>query len=325
MTQTTSQQVQTVAAINRVLMGDSRRNADPAEAVKLFRQAAEAGDGGAAARLAVLAAFGAGHPKDFGKAFDYLAKAAELGDKPAQGQLVALADVEDRGGRAKGEWRRIREEIDVAKLLEPPQPKVIFEQPNIAVYEGFASAAVCKWIIARGQGSFRPSAVGDYETGEYRPDPVRTATFTAFNLLTTDLVVAVQQEKLKRLTWLELQQHEPPNLLSYEPGQEYKAHFDFIAGPGPAIEQEVKTLGQRVGTCLTWLNDDYEGGETSFPKLDWKHRGQTGDALIFHNVNREGAPDGKTLHAGLPVTSGRKYLLSQWLRSKPLPLFHIRD
>lgn len=38
----------------------------------------------------------------------------------------------------------------------------------------------------------------------------------------------------------------------------------------------------------------------------------------FSNTDPAGAPDYATLHAGLPPTTGEKWLLSQWIRSKPV-------
>jgi prolyl 4-hydroxylase len=49
-----------------------------------------------------------------------------------------------------------------------------------------------------------------------------------------------------------------------------------------------------------------------------KLKGAAGDAFLFHNCDAAtGTPDRATLHAGLPVTSGQKWLLSKWLRAKP--------
>jgi len=75
--------------------------------------------------------------------------------------------------------------------------------------------------------------------------------------------------------------------------------------------------GQRVATFLVYLNDGYEGGETSFPRLDYRFKGATGDALVFANVEPNGAPDPRTMHAGTPTTRGEKWLLSQWIRDRP--------
>ena len=75
--------------------------------------------------------------------------------------------------------------------------------------------------------------------------------------------------------------------------------------------------GQRVLTALVYLNDDYEGGETDFPVLGAHWKGRKGEALLFWNVAPDGALDERTLHAGLPVTRGEKWMLSQWIRGRP--------
>jgi prolyl 4-hydroxylase len=67
-----------------------------------------------------------------------------------------------------------------------------------------------------------------------------------------------------------------------------------------------------------YLNDDYEGGETEFPRIGLRFRGKRGDALMFDNVRPSGALDYDTLHAGLPPTRGEKWLFSQWVRSRPV-------
>jgi prolyl 4-hydroxylase len=105
-------------------------------------------------------------------------------------------------------------------------------------------------------------------------------------------------------------------VLHYAPGQEFVPHFDFLDTDVPAYARDIAARGQRAATFLIYLNDDYEGGETEFPKLDWRCKGRKGDAILFWNLTPEGAPDERMLHAGLPPTKGEKWLLSQWLRQK---------
>jgi hypothetical protein len=71
-------------------------------------------------------------------------------------------------------------------------------------------------------------------------------------------------------------------------------------------------------TFLLYLNDGFEGGETEFPLVGVRCKGNKGDALCFWNVLPNGSPDRQTIHAGLPPTQGEKWLLSQWVRNIPM-------
>jgi prolyl 4-hydroxylase len=99
-------------------------------------------------------------------------------------------------------------------------------------------------------------------------------------------------------------------VLSYQPGQEYKLHSDALP----------HDLNPRVLTLLVYLNSDYRGGETEFPRAGIRYRGRPGDALVFDSVTRDGVPDPAAWHAGLPVAAGRKLLLSKWIRKGALDL-----
>ncbi len=307
-----------VVAANSILVGGGGQPADPARATGLYREAMAAGSGAAAERLAVLAAMGVGRPASWAEALDRLAEAAELGWKPAQGQLAVLAgrDSGDWAG-AIAPWRTLRKEIDMKVLLRPPPLRRIRESPAIALIDGLATPAMCGWLISKATTRLTPALVGDFATGRWVPDPMRTGLAAGFGLVDTDVVMVLTQERLARGSGLMVHQQEAPHVLSYDPGQEYKAHFDFMNPGVPAFQKQLAIMGQRVATCLTWLNEDYEGGETAFPKIDWKHRGRVGDAMLFLNVRTtDKQPDPMTLHAGLPVTRGRKWLLSQWVRDR---------
>ena len=39
-----------------------------------------------------------------------------------------------------------------------------------------------------------------------------------------------------------------------------------------------------------------------------------GDLLIFHNLDAGKLPDMRMIHAGLPITSGEKWLATRWIR-----------
>ena len=308
-----------VAEINRVLIGGDGKPANPAAAVTMFRGAVTAGSAAAAERLAALAAHGINRAANWQESIGWLVKAADMGSAPAQGQIRALAGAED--AQVEGSWLDLARRIDMKGHLRAPSLSKVHESPAIALIEGLATPAMCRWLIAKGGGRLAPAMVGDYSTGQWIKDPIRTGLAAGFGLADTDVVLVMTQKRLELASGLKVMQQEAPHVLSYEVGQEYKAHFDFLVPGDPAFQHILDAMGQRVATCLTWLNDDYEGGETAFLKLDWKHKGKAGDSMLFLNVRTDDRkPDPMTLHAGTSVTRGRKWLLSQWVRDRAQPV-----
>jgi predicted 2-oxoglutarate/Fe(II)-dependent dioxygenase YbiX len=186
------------------------------------------------------------------------------------------------------------------------------------VIEGFIPPAFCKWIIGRAKPKLEAVRVKDPERGAERAD-YRSNSGAGFSLLESDLVLQLVNARVAAAASLPLANQEPTNVLHYLPGEEYRPHHDFITR-SPNNEAELNACGQRAVTALVYLNDDYEGGETDFPQLDWRYRGRRGDLLLFWNLTPAGEPEPRTLHAGLPPVSGEKWLYSKWIRQKPYPL-----
>ena len=113
---------------------------------------------------------------------------------------------------------------------------------------------------------------------------------------------------------------EPTQVFRYAVGQEFKPHFDFFDPDNPS-HGTLATGGQRIATLLIYLNEDFEGGDTEFPKIGLRFRGRKGDAIFWANLDGAGQPDPLTLHAGLPPTAGEKWILSQWIRDRERPRY----
>jgi prolyl 4-hydroxylase len=110
---------------------------------------------------------------------------------------------------------------------------------------------------------------------------------------------------------------ENPQIMRYQPGQRFLPHYDFLDPRHPRVAEAIAQGGQREATFLVYLNDDFDGAETSFLQLDWRFRGGKGDAILFWNTDQSGAPEKSSLHAGLEPTRGEMWLLSQWIRRAP--------
>jgi hypothetical protein len=140
-----------------------------------------------------------------------------------------------------------------------------------------------------------------------------------FNVLEADLVSVLVQVRMCANTGVPFRYLEPLSVLHYAVGEEITEHFDFVDPlQTPNYEQELAENGQRIVTFLVYLNDDYAGGKTEMPEVGISHQGQKGEGLFFVNAHPNGDPDRRTVHAGRPPTQGEKWVVSQFMRSRPL-------
>jgi len=245
---------------------------------------------------AARAAYGWRRQQSWSDALSLLSAAAAAGEPDAQRQLNLVT------------------QADIETLLRPPSVSRLSKLARIGAARGFAPPGFAEWLIDRAADQLGPAPVNDASG-----DAVRTARACAFGPEQHDVILALMQERAARIIGAPVAFHEPPNVISYEVGQEFRAHADFIEPSIPQFQSELKLLGQRTATIVTYLNSDFDGAETWFPDAGVKFRGDIGDAIVFANVLPNGTPDYNTKHAGLPVLRGRKWVLSQWIRAKPFP------
>jgi hypothetical protein len=286
---------------------------DPARGVELLRRAMNGGDGEAAALMAVLHGAGAWIPQSWDMALDCLETGSRLGSRRARGQLRLLAGA-DTGDE---DWRALRRRIDLTPWLSPPNRRVLCDSPRVRMSEGFAPAWVGDWIISQVRGRMRQALMYHGDIKQAVPDPHRSCSDFEYDLVGSDLILILIRNRIAAATGLPVAAMEPPRVLHYVVGQEIRPHFDRINdGIGDYAGTGYK--GDRIVTFLLYLNDGYEGGDLDFPRVGQRFRGNTGDAIYFAHVDQAGAPDRLSLHAGLPVSRGEKYILSQWIHDRPL-------
>jgi hypothetical protein len=249
------------------------------------------------AKRAVRAAYGWHRPQSWTDALLLLAEAAKAGEDGARRQLDLVS------------------QAPLDELLAPPRIERLTDIAAIAACRGFAPPGFSEWLIDRARDRLVAASVNQVGDAQI----VRSARDFGFGPRQRDLVLAIIQERAARLVGVPVDCHEPPNIISYEVGQEFGPHVDYIDPRVPDFEAELRSVGQRTATIVTYLNADFEGAETHFPDAGVTFRGGVGDAILFVNVLPDGTPDFNTRHCGLPPTRGRKWVLSQWIRSRPFP------
>lgn len=263
------------------------------DAIGLIEAAAAAGNAEAMERRALLECVGIGRPADWNKALETLAAAAELGSRSAAGQLKVI------GG------------VPIAERLRPPGAggRVLSTDPFARAIDAMCSPAECQWLIAAAEPRLDRATV--YSSGVNQG---RTNQSAVLDLAHTDVVAQMVRTRIANELGAPLPCLEIPQVLRYAVGEEFVLHCDFL--DPRTLKEEIERNGQRSATFLIYLNEDYDGGETSFPVLGINHRGKTGDALIFGNLDRHGMPNPRSQHAGRPPTRGVKWVFSQWIRDR---------
>jgi hypothetical protein len=185
------------------------------------------------------------------------------------------------------------------------------------VFERFANDDECRWLIQHSRPHLTRAMVYRGSAEAHVAD-TRTNREVALTIFNADVALSLIRDRIAAAARVPTTHFEVAKILHYAPGQQFALHADFIEPRTPEMTREIATRGQRTATFLIYLNDDYAGGATEFPRLGLLHRGARGDALLFSNVDADGEPDYDTLHAGLPPTSGEKWVLSQWIRARPL-------
>ena len=279
----------------------------------LIDAAAERNDPAALERRALFEAVGFARPQSWARALDSLQEAAEHGSASAGDQLRILA----RAGEDRQDWTSLRSAVSIEQLVRPPQRRSIAETPKLRALEGFATAGECLWLMNAARDRLRPATVVT-PSGSQTVEAARTNRVVAFHWADMDVVIEVIRARISAATGLPLPLFEASQVLHYAPGQEFSAHHDYFDPQNPGHAEQLKR-GQRIATFLLYLNDDYAGGETDFPRAALGFRGRAGDALFIINVDQSGKPDPLTLHAGTPPQSGEKWIFSQWIRDRAPP------
>jgi hypothetical protein len=296
------------------MLADPEAAGEWRRALQMVDAAAAAGHPQALERRALFECMGAGRQADWNKAVDSLASAAERGSGAAARQLILLAEARFEADPGICDWNVIRSRVSVRERLAPRPHRTLLPNPLIRTVAAMVSEAECEWLISASKPRLERAMVHSNESGEQGVDPGRTNSFALFNFVDLDVVVEMIRTRIAATIGAPLPCLEVSQVLRYGPGEEFAPHCDFLdpQAHGP----ELARRGQRAATLLVYLNEDFEGGETSFPQLRIEHRGKTGDALLFSNVDPAGMPNPRTKHAGRPPTRGVKWLFSQWVRDR---------
>lgn len=193
----------------------------------------------------------------------------------------------------------------------PGVQRVPTRELELFVVRGFLDEAACAALIDRIDERRRPSEIADdLGIANFR-------TSETCDLDWHDPVVAEVDRRIAALLGLPLDASEPLQGQRYAPGQEFKPHTDTFEPGGYDFYRHTAETGQRTWTAMIYLNEPEEGGGTRFKRIGKTVQPETGKLLAWNNLLPDGRPNPATLHQGMKVRRGTKYILTKWFRERP--------
>lgn len=307
----------------RLLVGD-RAPYLPRDGAGMVLEAASKGVPEAIAQVAVFQCTGIYQQKNWQHSLSSLAWAARLGWVPAREQLLLLhglgtdAAALQLQNQDAAYWQQLGRTVDITAWLRQETGDTLSADPRVQRFKQFIPLNVCEWLIRQSASRLQPALVYDAANRRNIRYKTRTNSIAQFNLVENDVIHFLLQEKMSAACGVPMVQMEATAILNYQVGQQISNHYDFVDPDLPNYAQEIADNGQRIITFLIYLNDDYTGGETAFPELGFEHKGTAGEGLYFVNALPDGSSDLRMLHAGNPPLAGEKWIVSQFIRNRPV-------
>jgi prolyl 4-hydroxylase len=198
------------------------------------------------------------------------------------------------------------------RLLRTPGAfKIPAQGLDIFVVRDFLTHDECAQLIRLIDSDRKPSGLlADDPDPEFR-------TSESCNLSPYERINLAVEQRVDKLTGIEHSHGETIQGQRYAVGQQFKPHHDFFYTSQPYWPEQERIGGQRTWTAMMFLNEPEAGGHTYFPRAGVRVTPRTGNLLVWNNLDEFGEPNMSSLHQGMPVEAGVKYVITKWYRERP--------
>lgn len=194
---------------------------------------------------------------------------------------------------------------------QPGVQRIPVRQVDLFVCKDFLNDEECRILCEKIDRDARPSTLlSSTDDTEFR-----TSYSTDFNR--QEPAIDRIEEKITRFMGIPKENGETIQGQRYEVGQQFKGHHDWFYVSQDYWQTEKKQGGQRIWTAMVFLNDTQVGGATRFKKIGKMFHAEKGKLLCWNNLDAQGEPNDWTLHQGMKVRQGVKYIITKWFRERP--------
>ncbi|KAH8804494.1 putative prolyl 4-hydroxylase alpha subunit [Xylogone sp. PMI_703] len=206
---------------------------------------------------------------------------------------------------------------------------LLSEDPLVVYIDSFISKEEAAHLADLSEGQFKDSVLWSDDGRVVDVDPNYRSSQTAS--LARDQVIRCIEERARAFPYYSSKEGliKPLVVQRYGISNQYKDHYDWFPD-GPYIDGNIES------TFFVYIQANCTGGGTNFPRLDAPREEKwcefvdcnqpwdagvtflplVGNAIFWKNLEPSGSGNVKTLHAGLPVTSGMKTGLNIWTWEK---------
>ena len=182
---------------------------------------------------------------------------------------------------------------------------------ELCICRDFVKADERAALIERIDAKRRPSTIADPNGDE------AFRTSETCDLDHDDAIVKRIDDRICNFLDIDPRYGEPLQGQRYAVGQEFKAHTDFFDLDGADYQKFCSVAGQRTWTAMVYLNEPAAGGATRFTHFGKSFAPKAGTLLTWNNRNGDGSTNNWTLHHGMKVRKGTKYIVTKWFRERP--------
>ncbi|HEY9578440.1 MAG TPA: 2OG-Fe(II) oxygenase [Rhizorhapis sp.] len=193
----------------------------------------------------------------------------------------------------------------------PRVQRVPAKDITLFIRRDFLNAEECASLIARIEANRRPSTIADANGDGY------FRTSDTCDLDHADPFIMAIDRKLSHFLGIDPAYGEPIQGQRYAVGQEFKPHTDYFDPKGSDFATYCATAGNRSWTLMVYLNQPEAGGATRFIKIGKTIQPEPGKLLAWNNRLSPGHYNPATLHHGMKVRAGVKYIITKWYRERP--------
>ena len=245
-----------------------------------------------------------------------------------QCQRLALAHKSELGYRRLNDLFFSEQRHLLPKTISNLQLEPVHSSPNIYKISNFLTAQELDYFSDKiHKYAFQRSYVDKQEDCQDQgttqqkstfDNQHRTSSFLSFQKQQDKVISGIEQRAADLLgCWSPTDSIEALQLVRYKKGQFFGVHHDLgnLEDNGH-VQLPPKSIWvkRRIATIFCYLNEPDEGGETWFPEAsNIRVPPETGSAVLFCNIQSDGMPDPRTVHAGTKVLAGIKYGLNIWI------------